>query len=332
MRRIAICALLLLASCFGSESGLRTCRVQVTMSMGAPIPQNLKLRVFAGEKRLSEQTVPFTGSALLPPLAPGEYRIQTGGAGSNFFTWGPLHVPETGACDFGINIIGHADASNRLVEDDLDVEDLRVPPKARERFEKGFAALQHGQLQDAKKEFLEVIKIDPRLSRAYNVLGSISDQQKDPIAARRYFEKALELNPRSKVALMNLARLCIVERQYESAISLMERFRVGTRETADVHAIEANAYLKLRNYPEAIREARAAHALWHVNWETVHLIAATAYEAMHQPEMAAAEYRTYMDESSNSAMRAVAAQKVRALESVVQQSQPAVPMNSLVPR
>jgi Flp pilus assembly protein TadD len=331
MRRLFVWALLTLSSIysFGSESGPRACHVQVIMSAGTAIPQNLKLQVFAGEKRLTELTVPYTGSLVLPSLAPGSYRVQTGAEGSNFFTSGPLHVPEAGPCEYGINIAGHADAGNRLVEDDLDVEDLRVPAKARERFEKGFAALQHGQLDEAKKDFQEVVKLDPKLSRAYNVLGVISDQQKDTITARKYFEKALEINPRSKAALMNLAKLCMLEKQYEPGLELLERFRQGTRETADVHAMEAIAYLKLQRYAEAIQEAREVHALPHVNWESVHLTAAIAYEKLHQPEMAAAEYQTYIDETSNTAMRAVAAAKIRELGNVAQQSGSTVPMNSL---
>jgi hypothetical protein len=64
----------------------------------------------------------------------------------------------------------------------------------------------------------------------------------------------------------------------------------------------------------------------------VHLIAASAYEALHQPELAASEYRLYLDESSNPEMRAVALQKVRNLGGVAQQSQTTVPINSLMPR
>ena len=317
---------------FCSELGLRECHIQVIMSAGTPIPQNLELQVFAGNKRVSRLNIPDTGSVLLPQLAPGEYRVQTGGAESNFFTSGPLHVPANGACEMGINIAGRADAKNQIVDDDVDVEDLRVSQKAREIFQKGFASLQRGEIEEARKEFLEVTKLAPKLPRVYNVLGVISEQRGDPVSARRYFETALELNPRSKAALMNLAKLSMLEERYDSALALLERYRLGTRDNADVHGIAANAYFKLGKYSEAIREAQAAHALVHTNWESVHVIAANSYEALHQPEMAAKEYQLYMDESSNPAMRAAGAQKIRELGAVAQQSLPPVPMNSLVRR
>ena len=332
MRWIVVFPLLFFVSHLGfaSEVESRVCHVQVVMSSGT-LPQDLKLQVFGGGKRISELTVPYDGDALLPALAPGDYRVQTG-IGTNFLTSGPLHVPVSGNCEMRVSILGRADAKNRLIEDDLDVEDLRVPRKAREEFEKGFASLQHGQLNEAKKDFLEVVKLDPKLSRAYNVLGVISDQQKDLAAARQYFEKALELNPRSKSALMNIARLCMAEKQYDAALGFAERYRQGSRDSADVHAMEADAYLKLARYPEAIREAQAAHSLSDQNWETVHLIAASAYEALHQPQMAAAEYRLYIEESSNSEMRAVASRRIRELTGVAQVNPATVPMNSLLPR
>lgn len=314
----------------GSTMEPRVCHVQINMSAGS-VPPQMKLQVFAGDRRFSEMKVPFDGSLLLPPLAPGDYRVQTG-EGTNFVTSGPLHVPESGPCELGVNILGHADAKNQLVENDLDVEDLRVPRKARERFEKGFAAVQRGELEEAKQDFLEVTRLDPRLSRAYNVLGVISDQQKNRAEARQYFEKALELNPRSKMALMNLAKLCMMENKYDAALGFLERFRVGSSEHADVYGMEADAYLKLDRYSEAIRAAQAAHRLSHQNWEMVHLFAAAAYEALHQPERATAEYRVYLDESSNSEMRAVAFQKIRELGQVAQQGRTTAPMNSLMPR
>jgi tetratricopeptide (TPR) repeat protein len=332
MLSISLFTLFLMASisCFGAESDAPLCHVQVNMSAGS-LPQNLKMQVFAADKRLAELTVPYTGSLVLPPLAPGEYRLQTG-EGTNFITSGPLHVPKSGECEVSINILGHTDARSKLIEDDLDVEDLRVPRKARDRFEKGFGALQRGDLQEARKEFLEVVRLDPKLSRAYNVLGVISDQQQDRVAARGYFEKALELNPRSKSALMNLAKLCMLEKQYDAALALFERFRMGARDSADIHAMEADAYVKLGRYPEAIREAHAAHNLSHANWEMVHLIAATAYEALHQTQMAAAEYRLYLEESSNPEMRAVASRRLRELGGVAEASSPTAPMNSFLPR
>jgi len=302
------------------------------MSAGTPIPEKLELKVFSGDQRIAELVVPFSGRISLPPLVPGDYRIQTGSTDARFFTSGPLRVPRSGACQMGINLVGRANQKNQIVDDDLDVEDLRVSPKARAEFEKGFAALERGQFKEARKEFLEVTALAPRLSRAYNVLGVISDQTGDSASARKYFEKAIELNPRSKAALLNLIKLSMLDKQYDRALAFLERYRAGTRDSAEVHGIAANAHLNLGRYREAIEEAHAAHNLPHANWEGVHAIAATAYEAIHQPEMAAAEYRQYMDETSNPSIRTEAARRIRELAARAQHGAPSVPMNSLLPQ
>ena len=82
---VSLAALLLVSSVsFGSTTEPRVCHVQINMSAGS-IPQNTKLQVFAADRRLSEMKIPFDGSLFLPPLAPGEYRVQTGQGASPRF-------------------------------------------------------------------------------------------------------------------------------------------------------------------------------------------------------------------------------------------------------
>lgn len=315
-----------------SESQLQTCHVQVTLSNAEMLPPTLKLQIYQQNRRVAEATVPWNGSITLPPLAAGDYRAQTGGMGKNFLVSKPVHVPPAGPCEMGINIFGRADAKNKLVDDDLELEDLRVSSKARAAFRQAFADFQRGELEKARSGFLRVVQLAPRLSRAYNVLGVISDQLGDRKAGRQYFEKSLELNPRSKTTLMNLAKLLMLEKQFDAALELLERYRQGSPEIAEVHAMEADAYLNLGKYKEAIREASAAHNLPHVNWEMVHTIAARAYEALQQPELAAQEYRRYGEETSNPAMKAFVGQRIRDLSGELDREKATVEGNSFAPR
>lgn len=335
MQRGAVSALVLVGSSifsFGSDLQPRSCHVQVLMSSGA-IPSNLKLQVFSGNSRIRDVRVPETGSITITNLAPGDYRIQSGGVAANFLTAGPLHVPDSGPCELGFTIVGRTDAHNSLAEDDVDVEDLRVSSQARSQFQTAFAQFERGELQKSRDSFIEVTKLAPKLSRAYNILGVISNQLGDTRSGRQYFEKALELNPHSKPALMNLAKLSLTERRFDEALTNLERYRIGSPDIADVHAMEAEAYLKLGRYNEAIRETKAAHALPHANWATVHVIAATSFEALHQTDYAVSEYRRFIEECNQQTLRERAAQRISELTSVAsQQPRAPVPMNSLVSR
>jgi len=341
MQRSLVSALFLLGSSIislASDSEPRNCHVQVAMSSGA-IPAKLKLQIFSGSNRIREVRVPETGSVTVPDLVPGDYRIQSGGVDANFLTAGPLHVPAFGPCEFGFTIVGRTDSHKNLEGDDVEVEDLRISSQARAQFQRAFTQFEHGELQKARDSFIEVTKLAPKLSRTYNILGVISNQLGDKQSEREYFEKALELNPRSKPALINLAKLSILERKFSDALAMLERYRIGSPDVADTHAMEAEALLKLGRYNDAIREARAAHVLPHTNWASIHVVAAASYEALHQPDSAVSEYRQFIQECNQQPMRERAARRISELTSVALQqpsSQPSsssqIPMNSLVER
>jgi len=339
MQRSFLSALFVLGSSIfsvASDSHLRSCHVQVVMSSGG-IPAKLKLQVFSGSSRIREVRVPETGSVNISNLEPGDYRIQSGGVDANFLTAGPLHVPDSGPCELGFTIVGRTDAHKNLTEDDIEVEDLRISPAVRSLFQSAFAQFERGELQKAKELFTEVARLAPKLSRAYNILGVISNQQGDRVGGRQYFEKALDLNPRSRPALMNLAKLSITERRFNDALAVLERYRIGTPDIADVHAMEAEAFLKLGRYNDAIREAKAAHVMPHPNWASIHVIAASSYEALHQPDYAVSEYQKFIQECNQQPMREQAARRISELTSVASQQptsqQPIqIPMNSLVMR
>jgi len=312
-----------------STPPLRSCNVEIAMSDGEQIPSKLRVRLFKGSERISEAPVPRSGKTVLQGLAPGDYRIQTGGAGANFLSTGPVHVPQEGGCEFGITIAGHTEHTG-VLEDEVDVEDLRASGRVRALFHSAFAEIEHGELQKAKEAFLEVVKLNPKLARTFNVLGVICEQQGDSAAARQYFEKGLELNPRSSVAVMNLAKLSLTERKFEATLALLERYRIGSRDIADVHAISAETYLKMGRYSESIREAKATHNLPHQGWSGVHVIAAAAFEAMHEPEQAISEYRQYIKECADSSLQQRAAQRIREITALASQQSAPIPMNSLL--
>lgn len=308
---------------FAKDVPSRTCQVHVTMSGESTLPAHLRLQVFSDSQSVLEREVPLDGTLELSGLPVGEYRLQVHAGNPSMLSAGHLHVTDQGPCREDISLAGRADSKNQFVEDDVDVEDLRVPPKARAVFQNAFMDVQRGDLNKAKHGFLEVIKLDPKLSRAYNVLGVISDQQGDKKGAREYFEKALELNPVSKSALLNLAKLSATEKQYSTSIGLFERYLAGSPEVADVHVMEADVYLKMGDFQNVIRQANKTHALPHATWAIIHALAAQAYEGLHETDQAVLEYQRYAAECSSDALRQEAAARIQALRNGSPQELPA---------
>jgi hypothetical protein len=332
MRFTAVLGFVLLASSgfiFGSDARLRDCRVAIAMADGAPLPTGLQLSLFEGDHRIDKVKIPGTGMLSLSQ-PPGNYRVQIAGTAGRFVTSGLLHIDSDSPCQVAIDLPARTDSEKKILEEEVDVEDLRISGKARSLYERAFSAFTAGQLERAKEGFQQVVQADPKLGRAYNVLGVIFTQQGDRIAARNSFETALQLNPRSQTALLNLAKLSIAEKKYQEVLQLMDRYSAGNREIADVHAFKTEAYLALGKFEQAVNEAHAAHALPHSNIAYVHELAAAALEALHRPESAVDEYRLYLAEAKGNVSRELALGRIRDLTSAVASGTSAVPGNAFV--
>ena len=315
---------------FGSDARLRDCQISVAMADGGPLPLGLQVSLFDGDRRITEHHVPKTGIVTLAQLRPGDYRIQVAGTERSFVTSGPLRVNDADPCDLGIDLPARADSQNKVAEGEVDVEDLRVSGKTRALFESSFFAFQQGRLDKAKEGFLEVIRIDPKLSRAYDILGVILNQQGDRAAARNFFETSLQLNPRSRSTLLNLAKLSLFEQRYQEVLQLMGRYSQGTRDIANTHVFKAEAYFGLGKFEQVADEARAAHALPHANGADVHLLAAKALEILHRSDSAVEEYRLYLAESKTDESREFALARIRDLTSSIASGAPPVPGNAFM--
>jgi Tfp pilus assembly protein PilF len=328
-----IFASVLLSSFSLASTGPRQhCELRLVMANGSPLPQKAHAEIFDGDRKVSSVDLGANKPVGSLEIAPGDYRVQINGKDISYVYTGHLHVEETEPCAFHASLTGRA-TTGGLTDDEVDVEDLRITGKTRSTFQAGFTALEHGQLQPAKELFLKVIELAPNLSRAYNILGVISDQQGDLAAAQGYFEKSMELSPRSLSTKLNLAKLFMVQRQYRDALALLNEF--GPTENTDVLVMKAQADLQLGRFDEAVKQARAVHLLSHSNWASVHVIAAQAYEGMNQPQLARVEYETYMRESPKGSLGAAASKRVQELGSAGVAERSASeppPINSLLPR
>lgn len=71
--------------------------------------------------------------------------------------------------------------------------------------------------EDATRINNEIIKLDPKNESAHLRLGFIYLQRKDVAKAKKYYSKALRLQPKNSVALQNLERIKILEDEKISA-------------------------------------------------------------------------------------------------------------------
>ena len=84
------------------------------------------------------------------------------------------------------------------------------------------AALAHaeGRLADAENAYLEILNEKPDSGSVLNALGTVFLDQSRPDQAKKYFEKAADVNPPSLAACYNLGRLRQMAGDDEGAISI----------------------------------------------------------------------------------------------------------------
>ena len=125
----------------------------------------------------------------------------------------------------GIAIVEKLEEARHLVQKEKWEESKRllreilaeIPDHVSARNVLALALLKEGRLEDARREYLESLRIDPRQDRVLTVLGSIAILMGDRTEARRLFRSALEANPGFVEAMCNLGYLDEVDRNWEEA-------------------------------------------------------------------------------------------------------------------
>ena len=72
----------------------------------------------------------------------------------------------------------------------------------------GVSLFNEHRYDEAIVNFQKALSDDPGLIHAYNYLGNIFEEKKDPVKAFTYYEKAIEADPREPTAYINLGIAC----------------------------------------------------------------------------------------------------------------------------
>jgi tetratricopeptide (TPR) repeat protein len=79
--------------------------------------------------------------------------------------------------------------------------------------------------------------------------------------AKKYYEKALKINPKYSEALNNLGTVYYARKSYRRAISQYKRALTHSPRSASIHSNLGTAYFARKNYAEAMKEYETALAL-----------------------------------------------------------------------
>jgi Flp pilus assembly protein TadD len=197
----------------------------------------------------------------------------------------------------------------------IDASELNVPENARKEYEKGLKEFRDKKFDKAEKHFINAVNDYPKLSSAWNSLGTVHMHNRNFSGASDCYHRALEENPNNTVAARNLALLLILQSQSKEAEQIM-RHAIALEPTHS-ESLTLLAYAELLNgkLDEAIATARKVHTgPAHMN-SLCHLVAARALEAKKDNAAALEEYKLFLKEVPNAPQVNMAKEAVTRLES-----------------
>ncbi|MEA2022204.1 MAG: tetratricopeptide repeat protein [Candidatus Caldatribacteriota bacterium] len=125
-------------------------------------------------------------------------------------------------------------------------------------FAKAETYLNDGHIDQAIKEFQDVVKRFPADAKCYSKLGACFACQKRFKQAKEYIEKAINLNPKFSEPYNNLGNIFLEEKNYKKAVELYEKAINLNPDYAAAHSNLGLAYKKLNQYVKAVRSFKKA--------------------------------------------------------------------------
>lgn len=112
-------------------------------------------------------------------------------------------------------------------------------------------------LQDfdqAKKQYLEALKLAPEdLAANYN-LGAIAVEQKNYDEAEKYFTQTLALEPNHVLAAYGLGQMYFTQKEFDKVVDTVDPLLKSNPENASLHSLKAKSLEKLGKIMEAKTE------------------------------------------------------------------------------
>jgi tetratricopeptide (TPR) repeat protein len=279
-------------------------RVQLVASGGAPI---------------ADQFTHGNGRAQFSGVAPGTYHLQVSGMGVEDTSSDLFEITQTRQTEYVRVKLRSSASSASSAQASVSAQALEIPHQAGKELARGNEEMERQHWEQAEEHFRKAIAAWPAYGAAYNNLGLACARQKNYGCAREAWEKAVQFDPGSALPLLNLARLCTAEHEFNRTADLLQRAsRLGPLD-AQALVLLANADLMLGNLEQAVAHARQSLSRSRAedrssppvlplggtpgtglaaDASVAHLIAGKALEAEQRPEEAAAEYRAVLRENS----------------------------------
>lgn len=191
----------------------------------------------------------------------------------------------------------------------------KVPKKARSDFEKGNAALKHGEYGKAKEQYESAITEYPEFAIAHHNLAVAALNLKDAQLARDEFHAAIKADPQMAAAYQNLG---VLEIQQQDLAAALDPLQTANRlNPTDLKTLTLLAYCQALTHDldAAVLTAQRVHSFKdHRGYAYSHMIAATALQSLGKRDEAIREYKQFLSEDPSDPRAATAKQQLQSLQ------------------
>lgn len=186
--------------------------------------------------------------------------------------------------------VGNSDESEPLVS----VARLRIPGKARDRYNKAVEAFSRGKLEQADKAVNQSLDIYPGNPEALTLRGLIAWQNKNAIAAIQDFQKSIDVDPSYAPAYTAMSSVFNSQGKYDDAARTTERAVAANPRAWQGYFEMAKAMLGKGLYRKALEIASRAETLAPTGVAGIHLLKAYALVPLKLYKDAGAELQAFL--------------------------------------
>jgi tetratricopeptide (TPR) repeat protein len=161
-------------------------------------------------------------------------------------------------------------------------------------FEKASASLREKKNGNSIKLFSQIVAADPEDFVAWTELGNLYFSDEKYSDAEAAYGKAIALKPDFVPALLNFGKLYIKEKKADQAVETLSKAVAIMPDSADVNHYLGEAYLQAKKGSKAVGYLNRAIELAPTEKAEIHLRLATLYNAAGAKDLAAAEYRSFL--------------------------------------
>ena len=172
--------------------------------------------------------------------------------------------------------------------------DYKRTPENDARFVRAQEAIKRKEYQGAISLLRQILSIDQKDFVVWTELGTVQFKQGESGEAEKSYLSALQEKPSFLLALLNLGKLRISEKMYESAIEVLSRAVEVDPKSSDANFFLAESYLQIRKGSKAVGFFEEALRLDPMGKAEAHLRLGALYKGAGMKDKAVTEYEKFL--------------------------------------